>query len=96
MSDSMGTCGPDLQAMYESLRSHATGQAQSVSLPQGLALLRRSGVPVWMAAWAHVALTATRQLTPVAGNSASCALAGSNRDVVMVLAEMVLGGRRKE
>lgn len=95
MSDSVGACGPDLQAMYESLRGHATDRHQSAPPPQGLALLRRSGVPVWMAAWAQVAPAAASQPTPSATDE-PCLLSASNRELVTVLTEMVLGGQRKE
>jgi hypothetical protein len=96
MSDSMGACGPDLHVRYESLRGHATGQEQSVSPPQGLALLRRFGIPVWMAAWAQVAPATVTHATPPGGNGAPCRLSGCTRELVIVLTEMVLGGRRKE
>ncbi len=95
MSDSMGPSGPDLQALYESLRGHATGQEQVVPLPQGLALLLRSGVPAWMAAWVHVAPSTARQPTPQRSKGEPCALPHGNQELVTVLTEMALGGRQK-
>jgi len=95
MSDSMGVCGPDLHVRDESLRGHATGQEPSGSPPQGLALLRRFGIPAWMAAWAQGAPATVTQTRPPGGNGASCLLSGCPRELVLVLTEMVLGSRRK-
>jgi hypothetical protein len=93
MSDSMGSSGPDLQVMYESLRSHATGQEPVIPLPQGLALLLRSGVPAWMAAWVHVASSTTVHPPPQSGNRGQRPLPPGDRELVTVLTEMVLGSQ---
>lgn len=96
MSDSIAPSGPDLQVMYESLRGYATGQERVAPSPQGLALLRRCGVPAWMAAWVNVAPSTLRHSTPHVSSGAPNSLPPDNQELVMVLTEMVLADRQKE
>jgi hypothetical protein len=49
---------------YEELRAFALGQGGPGSMPQGLALVRRQGLPSWIAAWEHCRLGAARGGSP--------------------------------
>lgn len=94
MSDSMGTGGRDLCETYESLRAHATGHGTGIPLPQGLALLRRCGMPAWMAAWEQITVVAR------AGDRSDDAVVRPQGEettaLVTLLTAMVLDGRGKE
>lgn len=89
MSGAMGSCGPDLQVRYEALRAHAIDQRQSSCLPQGMALLIRSGLPAWIVAWALVVLSTSVRPVGCRERAVPSLAASQNHELVPVLAAMV-------
>ena len=81
--------GNELAQAYELLRAQADGSVILGSLPKGLAVFLRGGMPEWMATW--------RRLLPVSSPpperpaTESPTSVGIGREVALVLAEMALG-----
>lgn len=95
MSTVMGSCGPDLQALYESLRAQAINHRQSSCLLQGMELLTRSGLPAWMVAWTQVAASTSVRSIGRRDADVSSIPASRNHELVPVLAAMVRASRRR-
>jgi hypothetical protein len=76
---------------YEALRAQATGELPAVT-PRGLALFLMAGFPAWMKAWTPVTPPGP---TPPAPRDDREVRASFGGEVVKLLTEMALGGRRR-
>ena len=83
-----GRPADEIGASYEALRAAASGQV-ACDTPRGLALLQTQGLPAWMGAWSPLPPP-----PPVVPTEQRPVAAGVGTEVVRVLTEMVLGGRR--
>jgi len=83
----------DVERAYEALRAQATGQLAPAT-PRGLALFLACGLPAWIAAWSSPAPAPAVAPTPAA-DGPRLVLAGLSAELVRVLTEMALGGRRR-
>lgn len=88
----MGSRGPDLQALYESLRAHAISQRQGAQLLEGASLLIRAGLPTWIVAWAQVVPPAATRPTARPEADVRGIPTGQADALVPVLAAMVRAG----
>jgi hypothetical protein len=84
-----------LISRYEELRRQALGRQSGVPRGQGLVLLMRSGMRVWMQAWAKCIKDppVKRQDRPLGEQIIPLDM---RNEVAMILTTMVLYGRRKE
>jgi len=98
MSGSMAPTGQELRDYYESLRANVTGQRCLVTRSQGEEVVRRAGLPGWMVLWTQAVSPAAEARRPGPGvqrGQAACSPAGSDAELVTILTEMALSGRRK-
>jgi hypothetical protein len=83
-----------LISRYEELRHQVLGRANEFHRAEGLALLMRSGMSVWMQAWTHCAAEIPAPPKERLGDEAIFPFA-MHREVTMILAAMVLCGRQE-
>lgn len=83
-----------LISRYEALRQQALEQPHAAPRGQGLALLIRSGVRVWMQAWAQHVVKVAAPSKERLGDSEIFPFE-MHREVTMILAGMVLCGHRE-
>ncbi|MHB1587507.1 MAG: hypothetical protein ACYCRH_11190 [Acidiferrobacteraceae bacterium] len=79
---------------YKELRQQALERPRGLPHGQGLALFMRSGMCVWMQAWAHCVVQAPTPPKERLGEDEVFPLEMHN-EVTMILAAMVLNGRRE-
>jgi len=87
--------GEHLRQAYEVLRTHALGKPLAATVPKGLALFLRSGLPGWMQAWKRLVPSPSRPAPTTASPSASISL-GMAAELALLLTQMVLSGRAAE
>jgi hypothetical protein len=87
-------CHGGLASRYEELRQQALGRSSSISRGQGLALLMRSGMRMWMQAWAQCTGESPAPPREPLGNEELLPL-GMRQDVAMILAGRVLQSRQE-
>ena len=83
----------ELAEGYEALRAQALGELPPLT-PRGLALLLCAGLPGWMSACPPGSRPRPTVTSPADARE-SCALTGASAELVRVLAEMALAGRRR-
>ncbi len=81
---------------YEEARAYALDRQSSATLPQGVALLLRRGVPDWLQAWREQSGTAPEAPHVAAGGPPVGLSTGVRFDVALVLATMVLHAAGRE
>ena len=84
--------GPEtLVRRYEELRSYALGEVQG-SVPRGLALFVRYGLPTWAEAWSSLTLAPAPRVLPRAGEGHPRPVSVQH-ELVMALVGMALSCR---
>jgi len=84
-------CRETLVARYEELRRDARAEPGSGPRSHGLALFLRQGMAAWMRAWVECQAVAPGEARSAADGTGPALPRVLGPEVVMVLAEMVLG-----
>jgi hypothetical protein len=84
----------NLISRYEDLRQQALGRASEIPRGQGLALLMRSGMGVWMQAWAQCTVAAPAPPQKALGDNEIFPLE-MHKEIAMILAGMVIYSRQE-
>ena len=87
-------CKDGLIARYEELRQQALGRPSEFRRGEGLALLMRSGMSVWMQAWAQCVVEVPAPPKKRLSDDAIFPFE-LHREMTMILAGMVLYGRQE-
>ncbi len=87
-------CDDGLIARYEELRQRALERPRGLPHGQGLALFMRSGMRVWMQAWSQCVVQVPAPPKERLGEDEVFPLE-LHKEVTMILAAMVLNGRRE-
>ena len=87
-------CNDGLISRYEELRQQALGRPSEFRRGEGLALLMRSGMSVWMQAWAQCVVEVPAPPNKRPSDDAIFPFE-LHREVTMILAAMVLHGRQE-
>ncbi len=85
--------GRSLRDRYEELRATATGSRDLPTRPLGLDLLLRRGMAAWILAITHHALPPTPKQAKPGSIGSGMAIAASDGEMPMLLANMALLGR---
>jgi hypothetical protein len=87
--------GEHLRHAYEVLRAHALGKPLVATVPRGLALFLRSGLPGWMQAWKRLVPSPSRPVPTTASLPPPTSL-GMAAELALLLTQMALSGRAAE
>lgn len=94
MADERST-SQDLRARYEELRAWAIGDGTRKTIPRGLTLLLRQGLPGWVEAWSHLLATPARRAPLLHERSIMPSTHPAvATELTVILAEMVFSAAR--